>query len=216
MARVPKIQALNSAQSRAQTLLGCPLPLSSLLEEGVRGSDDDRQWLEIFVCSLHLSGSWWWALGTSACHRDLLICSAVSGMTCPSAEAMVSRDHETPSGLRHAARTMKHTKVSDFLKPVAGRHPRNAVRIGLFWEAASNLVSHAYTMLNIPRSASGHPMPSKAFNLGCRSFVCRESGLLSILLNASHLKLTAASSVPPVTPFTPLKGKGCIIGQWFC
>lgn len=112
--------------------------------------------------------SWWWALGTSACRRDLLICSAVSGMTSTSAEAMVSRDHETPSELRHTARTMKHTKVSDFLKPVAGRHPRNAMRIGLSWEAASNLASHAYMMFNIPCSASGYPMPSKAFNLGSR------------------------------------------------
>lgn len=33
---------LNSSPSRAQTLLDCPLPLSSLLEEGVSGSDDDR------------------------------------------------------------------------------------------------------------------------------------------------------------------------------
>lgn len=126
---------------------------------------------------------------------------------------MVSRDHETPSGLRHAARTMKHTKVSDFLKPVAGRHPRNAMRIGLFWEAASNLVSHAYTMLNIPCSASGHPMPSKAFSLGSRSYVCRVSGLLSILLNVSHLRLTAASSIPSVAPFTSLKDNGCILGN---
>lgn len=129
-------------------------------------------------------------------------------MTCTSAEAMVSRDHETPSGLRHAARTMKHTKVSDFLKPVAGRHPKNAMRIGLFWEAASNLVSHAYTMLNIPCSASGHPTPSKAFNLGSRSYVCRESGLFSVLLDASYLRLPAPSSISPVAPFPALKGNG--------
>lgn len=50
-------------------------------------------------------------------------------MTCVSACAVVSGNHETPSGLRHPGRIMKHTKVSDFLKPVAGRYPRNAMGI---------------------------------------------------------------------------------------
>lgn len=86
-------------------------------------------WLERLVWPHHSSGSWWCVLGTSACHGDLSICSAVSGMTCTSAHAVVSRDHETPSGLRHPDRTMKHTKVSDFLKPAAGRYPRNAMGI---------------------------------------------------------------------------------------
>lgn len=86
-------------------------------------------WLESLVRPYHSSGSWWRVLGTSACHGDLSICSAVSGLTHTSAHAVVSRDHETPSALRHPARTMKRTKVSDFLKPAAGRYPRNAMGI---------------------------------------------------------------------------------------
>lgn len=45
--KLPKTQALNSGHSRVQTLLDCPLALSSLLKGGVSGSDDDRQWLEV-------------------------------------------------------------------------------------------------------------------------------------------------------------------------
>lgn len=86
-------------------------------------------WLERLVQLWKRCGSCWWALGTTACHPAVSICSAAAGMTCVSACAVVSRNHETPSGLRHPSRTMKYTKVSDFLKPVAGRYPRNAMGI---------------------------------------------------------------------------------------
>lgn len=86
-------------------------------------------WLGRLIWLHRSSGSCWWVLGTSACHRDLWICSALSGMVCTSAHAVVSRDHETPSGLRHHTRTMKHAEVSVFLKPAAGRYPRNALGI---------------------------------------------------------------------------------------
>lgn len=147
----------------SQTLLDCPQLLCSLRGEGVSGSDEYMLWLERLVQLWKRSHSCWWVLGTRACHPDISICSAAAGMTCVSARTVVSGNHETPSGLRHPARTMKHTKVSDFLKPVAGRHPRNAMGIWLCWDAASDSGSHAYVMLNMPCSAFGHPMPSETF-----------------------------------------------------
>lgn len=61
--------------------------------------------------------------------QDVSVRSDVSGMSCARARSVVSRSHATPAGWRHPARTMKHMKVSDFLRPVAGRYPRNAMEI---------------------------------------------------------------------------------------
>lgn len=122
-----------------------------------------------------------------------------------------SRDHETPSGLRHRARTMKHTKVSDFLKPAAGRYPRNAMGIWLCWDAASNLGSHAYMMLNMPCSASGHLMPSKALSPGAGYCTVQKSeqgaGVGQAASKGLWLAALASSSPPPpLSSTSPLQG----------
>ena len=161
-------------------------------------------------------------LGTNVCYRDLSLCSAVSGLTCTIAHAVVSRDHETPSGVRHPARTMKYTKVSGFLKPAAGRYPRNAMGIWLCWDAASDLGSHAYMMLNMPSSASGQMMPSKAFNPGAGHCTVQnwERGARVAQAASEGLELATPASATPPPPvskaFLQCLACGLLYAPWQC